>query len=68
MTFRNYKQKQVCERTNKVFQLTETEGSTSADGTDANWIEQKSSSMKTARSGHATLTVPKDFAPKCIKD
>ena len=56
---------QSCHRTDKVFGLMVTEGTSFTNGTDAYWKEYPEFALTKPKSSHVLLTVPRTFAPKC---
>ena len=57
--------KPVCERSDKVLMLTETINSNVTDGSDANWYEMSSVTLKQPKSSATLLVVPKFYAKFC---
>ena len=55
--------RQVCERTDKVFGLTLVPGS--LEPNNATWQELPDHVLSKAKSGHVLLTVPKSYVPFC---
>ena len=57
----------VCERSDKLLMLTETINNPNnvTDGTNANWYEMSSISLKQPKSSATLLVVPKFYAKFC---